>query len=107
MNQVSFERVNNDILLIRFAGRWQLSGGLAPSGAVERELQAFPSLARVAFDARDLGDWDSSILTVLARVRSLCRQRQVASMRTGYRPVFTGCWTWQKRSRNGWAPASQ
>src|SRR4051812_49968677 len=67
MNQVSFERVNNDILLIRFAGRWQLSGGRAPSGAVERELQAFPSLARVAFDARDLGDWDSSILTVLAR----------------------------------------
>jgi len=35
MNQVSFERVDNDILLIRLAGRWQLSGGLA----------------RVAFDA--------------------------------------------------------
>ena len=78
MNQVSFERVDNDILLIRFAGRWQLSGGLASSGAIEREMQAFPSLARVAFDARDLGDWDSSILTVLARVGDLCRQRHVA-----------------------------
>ena len=78
MNQVSFERVDNDILLIRFAGRWQLSGGLASSGAFEREMQAFASLARVAFDARDLDDWDSSILTVLARVSDRCRQRHVA-----------------------------
>ena len=78
MNQASFERVDTDILLIRLAGRWQLSGGLASSGAFEREMQALPSLARVAFDARDLGDWDSSILTVLARVSDLCRQRHVA-----------------------------
>jgi hypothetical protein len=38
MNQVSFERLDNDILLIRVAGRWQLSGGLASSGAFEREM---------------------------------------------------------------------
>ena len=83
MNQVSFERVGNDILLIRFAGRWQLSGGLASSRAVEREMEALPSVARVAFDARDLSAWDSSILTFLTRVSVLSRQRQVPLDRNG------------------------
>jgi phospholipid/cholesterol/gamma-HCH transport system permease protein len=83
MNQVSFERVDNDILLIRFAGRWQLSGGLASSRAVEREMEALPSVARVAFDARDLSTWDSSILTFLTRVSVLSRQRQVPLDRNG------------------------
>jgi len=78
MNQVAFERVDNDILLIRLAGRWQLSGGLAPSKAFERELQALPSVARVTFDAQDLSDWDSSILTFLATVSDVCRQRGVS-----------------------------
>jgi phospholipid/cholesterol/gamma-HCH transport system permease protein len=83
MNQVSFERVDNDILLVRFAGRWQLSGGLASSRAVEREMEALPSVARVAFDARDLSAWDSSILTFLSRVSVLSRQRQVPLDRNG------------------------
>ena len=83
MNQVSFERVDNDILLIRFAGRWQLSGGLASSRTVEREMEALPSVARVAFDARDLSAWDSSILTFLSRVSILSRQRQVPLDRNG------------------------
>jgi len=83
MNQVSFERVDNDILLIRFAGRWQLSGGLAFSRAAEREMEALPSVARVAFDARDLSAWDSSILTFLTQVSVLSRQRQVPLDRNG------------------------
>ena len=83
MNQVSFERVDNDILLIRFAGRWQLSSGLASSRTVEREMEALPSVARVAFDARDLSAWDSSILTFLTRVSVLSRQRQVPLDRNG------------------------
>jgi phospholipid/cholesterol/gamma-HCH transport system permease protein len=83
MNQVSFERVDNDILLIRLAGRWQLSGGLASSGAAEREMEALPSVARVAFDARNLSAWDSSILTFLTRVSVLSRQRQVPLDRNG------------------------
>jgi len=78
MNQVVFERVDNDILLIRLAGAWQLRGGLAPSKAFEKELQALPSVARVAFDAQDLSDWDSSILTFLATVSDVCRQRGVS-----------------------------
>jgi len=78
MNQVSFERIDNDILLIRLSGSWHLRGGLGSSGAFERELQAFAAVRRAGFDSQKLTDWDSSILTFLARVSDVCRQRGVS-----------------------------
>jgi len=78
MNQVTFDRVDNDILLIRFAGSWRLTGGLGSSSALDRELQASPPVARVAFDTQGLGDWDSSLLTFLTRVSDVSRQRGVS-----------------------------
>ncbi|HET6836802.1 MAG TPA: ABC transporter permease, partial [Gemmatimonadales bacterium] len=78
MNQVSYERVDSGILLLRFAGSWRLSGGLAPLPGFEREIQELPSLTGLAFDTRSLGDWDSSLVTFLARVRDACGERGVA-----------------------------
>jgi len=86
MNQVSVERVENDILLIRLAGRWQLRGGLAPSGAFERELQALPVVRRVAFDAQNLTHWDTSVLTLLTRVSDVARQRGISVDPNGLPP---------------------
>ena len=39
MNQVTIDRVENDVLLIRLAGRWELRNGLASVGALETELR--------------------------------------------------------------------
>ena len=77
MNQVSYERVHSGILLLRFAGSWRLSGGLAPLRGFEREIQELPSLTGLAFDTRSLGEWDSSLVTFLARVSDACRERGV------------------------------
>lgn len=78
MNQVSYERVDSGILLLRFAGSWRLSGGLAPLRGFEREIQELPSLAGLAFDTRSLGEWDTSLVTFLARVSDACGERGVA-----------------------------
>ena len=78
MNQVSIERVDSGILLLRFAGSWRLSGGLAALRVFEREIQELPSVAGLAFDTRNLGEWDSSLVTFLARVSDACRERGVA-----------------------------
>jgi hypothetical protein len=45
MNQVSFEQADSGILLLRFAGSWRLSGGLAALLAFEREIPELPSVA--------------------------------------------------------------
>jgi phospholipid/cholesterol/gamma-HCH transport system permease protein len=77
-NQVSFQRADSGILLLRFTGEWRLSGGLASLGDFEREIQQPPVLSAVAFDTRNLEVWDSSLVTFLARVSDACRERGVA-----------------------------
>ena len=77
MNQVAIDRAETDVLLIRLAGQWELRHGLASTGAVESELQQERRPSRIAFDTHELGLWDSSILTFLARVSSVCRERGV------------------------------
>jgi phospholipid/cholesterol/gamma-HCH transport system permease protein len=78
MNQVAFDRLESDVLLIRLAGRWELRNGLASAAAVETELRQEPPPSRVAFDTQELGLWDSSILAFLAGVSDTCRERGVA-----------------------------
>ena len=77
MNQVTIDRVENDVLLIRLAGRWELRNGLASAGALETESRREPPPSRVAFDTPHMGLWDSSILAFLARVSQACRERGV------------------------------
>jgi phospholipid/cholesterol/gamma-HCH transport system permease protein len=78
MNQVAIDRVESDVLLIRLAGRWELRNGLASAAAVETALRREPPPSRVAFDAQELGLWDSSLLAFLAGVSDRCRERGVA-----------------------------
>jgi phospholipid/cholesterol/gamma-HCH transport system permease protein len=84
-NQVSFERVGG-VLLVSLAGRWQLRRGLTSSQVLEKELQGPPRITRVAFDAERLNDWDSSILTFLATVSDVARQRGVSVDPSGLPP---------------------
>jgi len=78
MNQVAIDRAENDVLLIRLAGQWELRHGLASTAALETELQREPRPSRIAFDTRELGRWDTSILAFLAWVGDACRERGVA-----------------------------
>ena len=71
-------RGEDDALLIRLAGRWELRRGLASTDALETELLREPPPSRVAFDTGRLGPWDSSLLAFLTRISSACRERGVA-----------------------------
>jgi phospholipid/cholesterol/gamma-HCH transport system permease protein len=86
LNQVSFDRRADGMLLIRLSGAWQLKGGIARAGELERELQGGATLSRVAFDAGNLTRWDSSILAFLTRVSELCREKSLSLDREGLPP---------------------
>ncbi len=86
MNHVAFDRVKNEILLIRLAGRWELRNGLASAGVLETELRREPPPSRIAFDTQQLALWDSSILAFLTRVHEACRERGVALDGAGLPP---------------------
>jgi len=78
MNHVVIERNEDDVLLIRLAGRWVLGSGFPSAAALETELEREPRPSRITFDARQLDLWDSSILAFLARVSQAGREQGVA-----------------------------
>jgi len=82
-SHVSFDRIGDEILLVRLSGVWRLRRGLASTTGLEQELQTPPLPSRVAFDTQKLTGWDSSALIFLTNVSELCRQRGVPLDREG------------------------
>jgi phospholipid/cholesterol/gamma-HCH transport system permease protein len=79
---LSISPTGDDRLQVRLAGAWRLRGGLPSALALQQELDSAPRVRAIAFDARDLASWDSSVLTFLVEVSELCRQRGVAMDRS-------------------------
>ena len=70
-------------LRVTLAGKWYMTDTPPSPGMVRNEMEAFPDIARVSFDARDLTGWDSSLLTFLLAVIDFCSQRAVPVDREG------------------------
>lgn len=80
---VAYERRPDGGVLIRLAGPWQLRGKLPDSAPFERELDAIPSSATVAFDTTELTEWDSGLLTAVTFVFEICQRRHLNVDRSG------------------------
>ena len=81
--EVSVTRTPDGTLLVRLAGAWRLRGALPTLEAIEHELAASPRPRAIAFDARDVASWDSSLLMFLVRVREECEERGIAVVPDG------------------------
>ena len=79
---LSVQRGADGIVLVRLAGAWSLESGLPSVADVERVL-AGGGAAGIAFDTRELGPWDSSVLAFLAGTSKLARERGVPMDRSG------------------------
>jgi len=75
-NELSFARADKS-LVVRLAGDWHLRHGLPSQDLVEKQLDAAPKPTRLTFDAADLRDWDSGLLTFLLGVSELCHKRNL------------------------------
>lgn len=81
-SEISFSSPSAETLRVTLGGSWRMTGGLPSPGAVEREIErAAPR--RLSFDAPELSDWDSSLLTFLVRVSGRCAERGIAVDRSG------------------------
>ena len=76
-NELSFARADNSTLVIRLAGDWHLRHGLPSPDVVEKQLDTAPKPTKITFDAADLRDWDSGLLTFLIGVSELCHKRKL------------------------------
>ncbi|QEX21323.1 hypothetical protein FRZ61_12480 [Hypericibacter adhaerens] len=67
-----------ETILLRLAGDWQLRSGLPTAAQVDQQLGAKPTAQRLAFDAGQLGHWDSGLLAFLVGIQDLCKTRGLA-----------------------------
>jgi phospholipid/cholesterol/gamma-HCH transport system permease protein len=81
--RLSFIQAQDDTLVIRLVGAWSLRAGIPSATDVQGHVAATGNWRRVAFDARELTSWDSSVLTFLVEVSELCRQRGIPMDREG------------------------
>jgi phospholipid/cholesterol/gamma-HCH transport system permease protein len=82
-SQLLFNLAGDSTLKVQLRGTWRLRGGLPPATLVEHELESARQVRGIAFDARELTSWDSSVLTFLVEVSELCRQRAIPMDREG------------------------
>src|ERR1700688_3600843 len=76
-NELSFARADKSTLVVRLAGDWHLRHGLPSAALVEKQLDTEPKPTKLTFDAADLRDWDSGLLTFLIGVSELCHKRKL------------------------------
>jgi phospholipid/cholesterol/gamma-HCH transport system permease protein len=81
--ELSLQRPEPDVLLLRLAGSWRIAEALPSPDRVASELQSSPALRRVSFDASGVTAWDSGFLTFLRRVSRDCAARRVEADRAG------------------------
>ena len=76
-NEITFARADKSTLVVRLAGDWHLRHGLPSPDAVEKQLDTEPKPTRLTFDAAELRDWDSGLLTFLIGVSEICHKRKL------------------------------
>ena len=79
LNEVSFARAENSTLVVQLAGDWHLRHGLPSTDLVEKQLDTAPKPTSLTFDAADLHDWDSGLLTFLLGISEICHKRKLTA----------------------------
>jgi phospholipid/cholesterol/gamma-HCH transport system permease protein len=73
---MTFRQPDKESLLVVLSGLWKIGNELPAADEVRKGLESTP-VRRMAFEARDLTDWDSALLTFLLKIREYAAQRQI------------------------------
>jgi phospholipid/cholesterol/gamma-HCH transport system permease protein len=73
---LNFAQSDNDTLVVSLSGVWKIGREVPPADEVRRRLESAP-IRRLAFDSRDLADWDSALLTFLLKIREFAAQKRI------------------------------
>jgi phospholipid/cholesterol/gamma-HCH transport system permease protein len=76
-------RPTADTLCVRLSGQWTIHAALPSTAEVQAQCDAAPRVRRLSFEASDLADWDSVLLTFLLKLKEPCDQRQIEFDRAG------------------------
>ena len=75
--QLSLESHGPDHLQLVLSGDWLLTDSPAPATDIEQRLRAGSGIRRISFDGKALAEWDSGLLTILARIYKLAGSNDI------------------------------
>ncbi len=81
--EMSFERSNEETLLIRLVGSWETKRELPSVDEVQQHLESGSGVRHVIFDTEELTSWDSGLLTFLIKVIDRCNRSKIAIEKKG------------------------
>jgi phospholipid/cholesterol/gamma-HCH transport system permease protein len=74
---ISYSLDPYNTLVVRLGGDWNIAHGPPSADELQKKIASTPQLEKIALDARGLGEWDSSLLTFLIKLKHLCSQRSI------------------------------
>ncbi len=75
--EMQLQKTAEDSLTVVLAGSWKLGQELPSTDVVRHELEGMPGIGNIAFDTRELADWDSGLLIFLVDLREFCTQQKI------------------------------
>jgi phospholipid/cholesterol/gamma-HCH transport system permease protein len=76
-SSLSFTSSPDGLLLVRLMGDWKIGNRLPSADEIEQQLKARGRVKSIGFEASDLREWDSSLLTFLVRIKDYCSQNKI------------------------------
>ena len=76
-DRIRLARADRDVLEVVIRGAWALEDGIPPAEDVVHALESDSAPRRLRFEAKDLGEWDSSLVTYLHSLAALAVARGV------------------------------
>jgi len=72
-----------DRLMLKLSGEWKITEPLPATADVEKPLESAKGIRRIGFDTKDLGGWDSGLLTFLIKIFEACAKAKIEVDKNG------------------------
>jgi phospholipid/cholesterol/gamma-HCH transport system permease protein len=66
--ELKFDRKADNTLLVRLKGSWTIDQKLPAVEEVQRQVKTDTAVKQIAFDTRELSDWDSGLVSFLTKI---------------------------------------
>ena len=74
---LSITTPTTDALLVKLSGEWKITEPLPSAADALKLLESAKGIRRITFDTKDLGGWDSGLLTFLIKIFEACSTAKI------------------------------
>jgi phospholipid/cholesterol/gamma-HCH transport system permease protein len=74
---MTMEQPSADKLKVILSGHWKIGADLPGADKIQETLQDRPEVKNIMFDTRELGPWDTGLLTLLIKLRNFCSRQNI------------------------------